>query len=175
MRLLPILLLALVMGGCASKVPVDIRDAVPNSPGIGTVHQDPGAHVGREVRWGGSIAEVDNQADATWIEVVGRELTSGGRPESGDRSLGRFLLKVEGFLDPAVYSRGREVTARGVLAEAVTRKIGQYPYRFPVLEARALYLWPPREEPRYERYDHYPPPWYYDPWFPYRYPYYPYW
>ncbi|HKL77552.1 MAG TPA: Slp family lipoprotein [Gammaproteobacteria bacterium] len=161
-----------LLSGCASTVPVAIREPVPASPALAEVRKDLAAHVGREVRWGGTIAAVENRPDTTVIEVVGRRLHAGGRPRSEDRSAGRFLVVVDGFLDPAVYGEGRQVTARGTLAEPVTRDIGRYAYRFPVVEAGTLHLWPLPEEPRY---DPYPPPWYHDPWYPYPHPYYPYW
>ena len=173
MRLPIAMLVALVLGGCASKVPVAIREPVAGGPSLAQVRSEPAAFIGREVRWGGTIAAVANRPDTTRIEVVARELGGNGRPQESDRSAGRFLLQVEGFLDPAVYSEGREVTARGVLAEPVAGRIGEHPYRFPLVKARTLYLWPPRVEPRYDRH---PPPWYYDPWYPRFHPYgYPYW
>ena len=47
------------------------------------------------VRWGGAIASVENRRDETWIEIVERPLNT-------DKSAGRFLARVDGFLDPAV-------------------------------------------------------------------------
>lgn len=170
-RFLAVPLLALLAGGCASNVPVAIRDPIPGSPSLAEVRKDPVPHLGTRVRWGGVIVAVHNREDTTRIEVVGRKLDSGGRPTSGDATAGRFLAEVAGFLDPAVYAQGREITVVGTLAEPETRKIGEFPYRFPVVRARAHYLWPPKEPAR----DAYPPPWYYDPWYPYHSPYSPYW
>ena len=85
-----------------------------------------------------------------------------------DRSAGRFIAVIDGFLDPALYAEDREITVSGVVEDAVTRKIGDYDYTFPRVRVNNYLLWPPRPEydPRT-----YPPPWYYDPWYP-GYPYY---
>jgi len=159
----------MVLAGCASPLPVALQEAPPNSPDVAQVRADPGRFVGAQVRWGGSIAAVENRADETWLEVVHRPLGSSGRPADTDRSAGRFLARVKGFLDPAVYTQGREVTLGGTVAQPVTRNIGQYPYAFPVVNVNTLYLWPPREERIYV----YPNDPFWDPWPYYRYPHYP--
>ncbi|MGH8651549.1 MAG: Slp family lipoprotein [Gammaproteobacteria bacterium] len=40
-------------------------------------------------------------------------------------SLGRFLVSSDGFLDPATYSAGREVTVYGILENVLMRNIGE--------------------------------------------------
>jgi outer membrane lipoprotein len=162
----------LILAGCASPLPVALQEAPPNSPHVAQVRQDPGQYVGSQVRWGGEIEAIENRSSETWLEIVHRPLGSSGRPADTDQSAGRFLARVQGFLDPAVYTQGRDVTLGGVLAQPVTRSIGQFPYVFPVVDVNAMYLWPPRVEPVYV----YPnDPWW-DPWYPwpyYRYPNYP--
>lgn len=157
------------LAGCASKVPVEIREPVPGSPALKEVLTDPAAFSGARVRWGGTIVEVENKQDATLIQVVGRKLESEGRPEDKDRSPGRFMAQVAGFLDPAIFAPGRQLTVMGILQDPVTREIGEYEYELPVVRARVHYLWP-RKEP--ERRDYRPEPWVYDPWFPHHSPYY---
>ncbi len=156
--------------GCASNLPKDITEAPPGGPSVAAVRADPQRFTGAQVRWGGTIAAVENRQHETWIEVVDRELYSGGRPESGDATRGRFLARIPGFLDPAVYAKGRQITVAGTVDGTVTRPIGQYSYRFPVVAVRTHVLW----EPLPERREYYDPFWpgYYDPWWPYyRYPY----
>lgn len=165
------LLLALLLGGCASQVPGPIREGVPEGPGFKEIRQDPVAHVGERVRWGGTITEVENRESSTWIQVVARDLSNRGRPEREGRSKGRFIAVIEGFVDPAVYAENRLLTVVGRLQEPVTRKIGEYSYRFPVVRAESHYLWPRAPDvPAGRHYwPHYP-----DPWYPYHSPYYPY-
>jgi outer membrane lipoprotein len=121
------------------------------------------------VRWGGRIVRVENKANDTWIEVIAKELDGEGRPIESDQSAGRFLVRVEGFLDPAVYQADREVTVYGVVETKVDRTIGERPYTYPMIRAQRFHLW---EEEFPERYG-------YDPWYPRGYFYdpfyYPYW
>jgi outer membrane lipoprotein len=169
MRGLLALLIALLAAGCASNLPEPIREPPPQDLALETVRQDPEQYIGQPVRWGGTIAGVDNRADETCLEVVGRELQSSGKPVARDRSEGRFLACVNRFLDPMVYSRDRLVTVAGTVEAVETRPVGEYPYRYPVVQVQNLHLWQPEtERPRYER-----DPFFYDPFWPwpyYRYP-----
>jgi len=125
--------------------------------------------MGVEVRWGGEIVAVDNREEATLVEVVSRELSDRGRPRAQDRSQGRFRARISGFLDPAVYDTGRQITVVGPVSGLEEGKVGDYPYRFPIVAVDTYYLWPPPSEPRH--YD----PFYYDPfWHPYPWYHYPY-
>ncbi len=162
----------LLAGGCATTLPEAI-DRPVQPVGLLQAQQEAGAWVGRTVRWGGTIAKVENRAEETWVEVVARRLDSGARPVVEDRSDGRFLARVSGFLDPAIYAPGRLFTVVGTLERPVTRTIGDYPYRFPVVRVDGYQLWEPLPEPRA-----YPYPYgWYDPWYPWRRPWLhdPYW
>lgn len=131
-----------LLGGCASDVPLMIREPLPDNPSLAEVQKNPKAFVNRSVRWGGVIVSTKSVADHTDIEVVAKALADDGRPEAGDLSLGRFLVESDQFLDPALYGADREVTVYGVLKEALVRSIGEYPYTYPVVQATQLYLWP---------------------------------
>ncbi len=117
------------------------------------------AAVGARVRWGGRILSVENTAEATWLEVLALALGTDGEPDRDAPSEGRFLARVAGFLDPAVYAPDRLITLVGVLDKPVTRPVGEYPYVYPRLNVDVYYLWPrPAPAPR-------PDPWC-DPWAP---------
>jgi outer membrane lipoprotein len=167
-------LAVLGLAACASQVPAPIRTAPPAAPSLTEVRGDIDRFVGQAVRWGGTVAAVENRAQETFVEIVARELGSDGRPVDGDSSEGRFLARVGVFLDPAVYTEGRQVTVSGVVEGTMTRPIGDFAYRYPVVRTEMVYLWEPLpERPPY----YYDPWWLYDPWYPYpwRYrPYYPY-
>ncbi len=169
------LVLALLMvTGCASNVPMAIRSDVAHPIRIEQVRASPDRFVDVPVRWGGDIIAVENKERSTWVEVLGRTLQSDGRPKLDAVPEGRFLAVVPGFLDPAVYASGREFTVTGRVASLVVRKVGDFPYSYPLVETQAHHLWPPRQEVR----DPWDDPFYYDPWYPwywdpyYRYPYY---
>lgn len=163
------LISVMVLGGCASTVPLEIRVPPEGEPSLGAVQQDAEALQGRAVRWGGTIAAVENRAEETELEIVARELGAEGRPKAGDQTYGRFLARVSGFLDPAVYHENRAVTVAGVVDSRVTRMIGDRPYTYPVIVAKTVYLW----QDYSELYRYYPyHPYRYDPfWYRYPYPY----
>lgn len=155
---------AVTLGAC-STAPKTIRTPVAGPPVLAAV-QNVDRYVGERVRWGGTIAEVENRLTETWIQVVARRLRRGGRPIESSATTGRFLAKVPGFLDPEQYQRGREITVVGTLIKGVTRNIGEYPYQFPVVQVEDLYLWEPL--PEYDPYFHSPFFWdpFYYPWWP---------
>ena len=165
---------AVILGGCASVVPEAIRTAAPGNVQIAQVREQPAQFRDAVVRWGGNIVSTRNERDHTILEIIGRELDDEGRPREEDRSLGRFLAKVQGFLDPAIYKPEREVTVRGSAEGIVEQSIGDFRYSYPLVRADNVYLWAPR--PPRTPYSHYPyyydNPFFYDPWYPWGPPYY---
>lgn len=101
--------------------------------------------VGAPVRWGGMIVETRPEAERTCIEVLARELDARARPEPSDQDLGRFLACDSSFLDPEIYTKGREVTTVGRLAAFQTGQVGEFEYRYPRVAADAIHLWPERQ------------------------------
>jgi outer membrane lipoprotein len=159
------LLFILLLGGCASNIPIEIREPPMWSPLLSQAQANPKAYQGQPVRWGGNIVSAENKPNDTWIEVLAKELGSEGRPVAGDESVGRFVVRVSGFLDPAVYRKDRQVTVYGKLEGLETRKIGDLPYAYPLIKAEKIYLWPEYSRDRYPYY-YYPygyPPYYYYP------------
>jgi len=171
------LLTALLLGGCASQVPLVIREAPADSPSLEQVRgEDTDGYFGKQVRFGGTIISTDNREDVTWLTVLGQPLYGDGKPEYTDDSAGRFIALVPEFLDPKVYAADRRVTVTGTLVRTEAGKVGEYAYTYPVVEATAWYLWPKDVAP-YHGYDPgYYDPWWYDSWHyrPWRYRGYPY-
>jgi outer membrane lipoprotein len=171
-----LLIIAATATGCASNIPVNISTAPAGNPTLESVRENSEQYVGTQVRWGGTIARVENKETETWVEIVTRELRKSGQPIASDETKGRFIARINGFLDPAVYEEGRQLTVAGTLEEAVSSRIGQFTYLYPVVRVETFYLW--EKEPDDIQYVP-APPWYYDPWYPYRHPYYwyrpPYW
>ncbi len=97
------------------------------------------------VRWGGRIIHVAPSPQRTCFEILARELGSSARPvPSADHSLGRFIACRSGFYDPAIFTSERDVTITGRIVDFETRRIGDFDYRYPRLDAEVIYLWPER-------------------------------
>jgi len=170
----------MLLTACASNIPDAIRLAPNNEISISAAQSSPKSIIGAQVRWGGNIISIKNKPNETWVEVLARPLDYEGEPDSDAASQGRFLARIRGFLDPAIYAPERKITLRGRLESIIVRLIGKHPYRFPLVQTQVHYLWPKtpeitdswqdpwypypyRYDPFYEPY----PAYYWDPYFPY--------
>ena len=121
-----------------------------------TVHSALDQYTGKTVLWGGVIIETTNKKGETVFKVRQTELDIEKRPKNVDRSEGRFIVRYAGFLDPAIYQEGREITAAGVVVGQETLPLGHTQYSYPVVQAREIHLWKKRKPVRYYH------PWYWD-------------
>ena len=167
-NLVPLLLLFL--SGCASNIPLEIRqDITDEYIPVKAASANPEQNEGKAVRWGGKIAGVENNANDTWIEIVGKDLNSWGQPLESDSTQGRFIVRIDGFLDPSVYKVDREITVYGRIESSVVRQIDEHPYTYPLIKAQSYYLWSDYQSRHYYYYPYY----YHYPFYPYYYgPYY---
>lgn len=108
------------------------------------------------VRWGGEIIKVEPKSDATCFEILDRELDTTARPMMRDPAGGRFIACRQGFYDPEVFTRGRQVTVTGQVTGTDKGKVGDFDYSYPHVAADTIYLWPRRAR--------YAGGAYYDPW-----------
>lgn len=139
-RLLVILIGASLLGACTS-LPQSIES---NNPKVITDYQSwskSDTTVGSEVRLGGVIAKVTNLKKQTRIEVVDLPINASGQPNIQAEARGRFIVYVEGFLDPVTFAKGRLITVLGTSKKPETDKVGSYEYHFPVMEASGYHLW----------------------------------
>lgn len=168
-------LLALIAAGCSSNIPQPIREKATGDLQLAEARGNIEHFVGNRVRWGGTIAAVENRAEETWIEVVGRKLDSEGEPTVSDNSEGRFIAVLSGFYDPVIFAEGRSLTVAGTLEGETSRPIGSHAYRYPIVRVETHYLWAEKKEPDYYYRDPFLyDPFFYDPWYPWRRPYWPY-
>jgi outer membrane lipoprotein len=135
------LLLCLVLTACSSLPPT-----IENPPAFDLAYsyavQDPARYKNMSVRWGGVIAEVDNEQNASLVQVLLYPLNSYGRPMLDEQPQGRFVIKSSQFLDPLVYSKNSEITVAGSLTGSINRTIGKKTMMLPLVLSNTLYLWP---------------------------------
>ncbi len=99
---------------------------------------------GERVRWGGEIIKVEPRAQSTCFEILSRELDARARPRESDRSVGRFIACRNGFYDPEVFVRGRDLTIVGSVTGSERGQVGEFDYAYASVTAEAIYLWPRR-------------------------------
>ena len=131
---------ALALGGCAT-IPQPLQG---NYAPVTLDAARSGAATATPVRWGGEIIETQPREQQTCFFVLAEPLDSQARPERGGDGIGRFVACKQGFYDPEVFKKGRELTVTGTLNGTVQHKIGDYDYTYPKVEANNVYLWPKR-------------------------------
>ncbi len=96
---------------------------------------------GETVRWGGTIAVINNTEKGAIVEIVSRPLSSWGRPKRNDQTDGRFIAHLDEVLDPEKVSKGMDVTLVGDLTAIEKGTVGEMPYEFPVLVVSKFRVW----------------------------------
>lgn len=153
-------LLFILLQGCL-PISKQLRAQADKTLTFHQVFQNPDAYKSKTVIWGGEIVETINQKDeTTLIIVLQRPLDWTQEPEFR-RSEGRFIILVQGYVDPYVFRRGRRITVAGEILGRKVMRLGELEYPYPLLLSKQIYLW--------GQYYYYPYPYYwYYPWYPYR-------
>lgn len=138
--ILPVILLPL-LSACASSPTFDAGGADRTLTPIGVATR-PQLATGKIVHWGGTILNITNLKDRTQIEVLAYPLDASGRPQNNSNPLGRFILKQVGYLEPATYIEGRQITVVGTVTGTQAGQVDESDYNYPLIAARQLYLWP---------------------------------
>lgn len=134
------LLLVLGLVGCATSGPIDELSTL-------RVSEVPDAGVnGETVRWGGTIAIIENTEDGSIVEIVSRPLSAWGRPQRNDQTDGRFIAHLDQVLDLDEVKKGMDVTLVGELTSIEAGTVGDRPYEFPVLTVSKLKVWRPEKQ-----------------------------
>lgn len=147
-RLISLMLLTLFfLLSCVHVVSKEWMEKADTGINPQQLFKSPDAYKGKIIILGGIIVKSTNTKEGTYIEVVQIPLDSTGRPVKKDISYGRFLILYEGYLDTAIYSRGREVTVAGEVIGEKTRPLGEIQYSYLLVKSKELYLF---EEIRYK-------------------------
>lgn len=139
-----LILLSVIVGllsSCASAPKFDTAGVDRGlTPGAAA---DRGANVvGTRIQWGGVIVATRNLPQSTQLEVLAYPLERNGEPDTTGTPRGRFLLVEDGYLEPVDYAPGRAVTAVGTVTGVEQGRVGEADYRYPVVDAAQLHLWP---------------------------------
>ena len=157
MRSLTITVVVLAVSACTT-IPEQIQGTYPE---ISPARVEPGVF-GSSVRWGGVILDAKNKGSGTCFEILSRDLDKYLRPELQDKTAGRYIACKEGFHDPEVFSKGREVTMTGQIQMIETRQLDEFNYRYPIIKIDNMVLWKKRRNVVvYRGFNHS----FYDPWY----------
>jgi len=156
------ILLFFLLQGCL-PISKQLRAQVDKTLTFQQVLKNPEACKDKIVIWGGEVVETINQNDGTTLIIVlQRPLDWTEEPEFR-RSEGRFIILVEGYVDPYVFRRGRRITVAGEILGKKAMRLGELEYPYPLLLSKQIYLW--------GEYYYYPYPYPYYWFYPYGYPY----
>ena len=142
MRHFPLTILLFLLTACASAPSFNTLDVDPLLTPQG-VAAKPQPATGKSVQWGGTIVSTTNLKGSTQVEVLAYPLDSDGRPKSDGTAQGRFILERAGYLEPASYAAGRQVTVVGTVSGTRSGRVGEANYVYPVVDAKQLHLWDP--------------------------------
>jgi outer membrane lipoprotein len=141
-RLLLLVLVCASVSGCASVFSGRMLQGVDRSLTVGVLRTDPARYRDARVVLAGEIIDTRPRTGGTEIEVLSRPLGDGDAPQRTDATDGRFIMVAPGFLDPAVYARGRRISMVGTVLGGEERALGDQPYRYILTRPDQIYLWP---------------------------------
>lgn len=123
-------------------MPPAIEDAPQFDVSYSQAVQSGGNFKSAPVRWGGVIAQVENEQQRSLIHVLYYPLNGYGRPQIDQDTPGRFVIESKQFLDPAIYTKDTLITVAGNLNGDIQRTIGQKTLNLPLVTSSVLHLWP---------------------------------
>jgi len=135
-------LAALLGAGCSHALSPAVRQQIDTTLSLTQLRTSPEAYKDRIVMLGGEILSTNNLTEGTLLEVLQKPLDATDRPLATDRTEGRFMALCEGYLDPAIYSKGRLVTLAGRVLGTRTNTVGEITYVYPLLACLEVHLWP---------------------------------
>jgi len=141
------ILAGVLLAGCAtSPISKTLRREARKDVPFERAAKDPNAYKGALVIWGGYIVDVVNASSSTDVTVLDAPLESADEPGLAEKSRGRFIARINRFLDPAIYRKGRKVTVAGKINGQEVLPLGKITYAYPVLDVEELSMWA-RERP----------------------------
>lgn len=142
-------LVLILLSSCSSVISRETLRGVNRTVTFSDLIKDPDRFMGQAILLGGEIIQVHNSVEETWIEILHRPLGANDRPREEAPSGGRFMVRHEGFLDPAVYQPGKMITVAGPVEEKRIQVLGEIDYTYPVVGDQEHSLWARDRNPRF--------------------------
>jgi outer membrane lipoprotein len=147
MKISVLLLCLFCVVGCTDAIPRQYLAKADPAATYPAVKENVNRYMGDTVAWGGTIQQLRNTPEGTYIEVVESPLDGRGRPESIERTRGRFLILYPGFAEPALYAQGKLLTVIGQIHGVQSLPLGEITYSYPVVLREYDHLWSPQSHP----------------------------
>lgn len=101
---------------------------------------------GKNIIWGGTILDIRNLKKETQIEILAYPLDSSHRPLTDKKPLGRFIILHFGYLEPATYEQGKQLSVQGKVNGIRSGEIGDSIYKYALIKSKQLHLWSKENE-----------------------------
>ncbi|MBW1692572.1 MAG: Slp family lipoprotein [Deltaproteobacteria bacterium] len=134
--------LVIIFAGCSSGISKQSLSKVTHMGSFSELQENPDRFIDEIVLFGGKIIETKVTPTSSELIVLQMPLDNGSRPVNLDQSKGRFLIRSEQFLDPAIYQKGILLSTVGVVKGSQSQAIGGFNYVYPILETIEIKLWP---------------------------------
>lgn len=138
-----IIIQSAVLIACAGGISQKAQSMVTYTGSFKQLQQQPEKYKGETVIWGGKVIDTKVSNSRTELVVLQLDLNSSKRPQGGEMSGGRFLVRTDQFLDPAIYSTGSLITVVGNVTGSTVMPIGEMDYRYPVIQPVEIKKWDP--------------------------------
>ncbi len=145
MKLFIVIVLATFLAACTQAIPKESLNKVDPNLTFQMLIKDPESYQGKNILVGGQILAVNLREGESWVEVLHKPLDWQHRPKDTDESAGRFLVRFQGFLDPAIYTAGKKITVVGEVQGKKVQSLKEMDYAYPVLIPRDHHLWKPED------------------------------
>jgi outer membrane lipoprotein len=130
-----------LLHGCTYAISPTVANKADRTILFEKLQADPEAYKGKLVILGGSILQITSLKKGSLIEVAQKKLDYWGKPERTHRTGGRFFIFYPRFLDPMVYSPGRDITMAGEVLGLSSPLLGDKQYDLPVILSKEFKLW----------------------------------
>jgi len=131
------------LSNCARPISKDVMTTVNQGLTYSVVIENPKAHIGSRVRWGGVIEEIVFGTIETRIIVRQSPLDAKGHPQT-DVIGGEFIVQTSQVLNSLQFKKGLLITEAGDISGVEEKEIGATKYLRPVVLGVEIYPWDKR-------------------------------
>ena len=135
------LLFIFIVTGCSPGISQQSLSKVTYMGTFSELQANPDKFVGEIVLLGGRIIETQVTPTSSELTILQMPLDNSSRPVNIDQSEGRFLIRSEQFLDPAIYKKENHLSAVGIIKGSQVRTIGDFNYVYPLMDVIEIKLW----------------------------------